>query len=451
VFDSVVVVDEVDRAWQRLRGAQIAGCDDAGLRELGVLLARVRGVLDVVDGALTRRAEELAAAGAGIDGRLFQRWHGARSDRGARQAVDRASVLGAVPELEAGVAAGEVGAAHADAVARAVAQVAPEVRGELFGAGAWLAGQARRSSPEELERSVRREAERLAELDSSDRLARQRERSGVRRWVDRDGMHQLRGEFDPERGARLWAALDAAIETVFHRAHPDEPGGRAPSGGRRHEQFGADALVELCTRTGAGGSQGAELVVLIDETSLRAGLEHAGTICETGSGVPLPVATIRKLLCEAVVYPLVLGGDGQVLDHGAGRRLASREQRRALRAMYRTCAWPGCTVRFANCHVHHTAPFAWNERTNLDELVPVCSHHHHQIHDLGWRLALDHERTVTLHAPDGRILERHPFTPAGRAAPGRAAPGRAAPGRAAPMARPAPVTAGRAPSPTCRE
>jgi YD repeat-containing protein len=402
-------MDELDRAWQRLRAAEVAACGDTDLRELGRLLARVRGVLDVVDGALTRRADELAALGAGIDGRMFQRWHGARSDRGARQAVDRAAVLGAVPELEAGVASGELGVAHADAVAKAVSQVAPEVRGELLGSGPWLAGQARRSSPEELERMVRREADRLADLDAVDRLARQRERSGVRRWVDRDGMHHLRAELDPERGARVWAALDAEIETVFRRAHPDEPSGRAPTGGLRHERFGADALVDLCTRTGSGGSQGAELVVLIDETSLRAGLEHSGTICETSSGVPLPVATIRKLLCEATIYPLVLGGDGCVLDHGAGRRLASREQRRALRAMYRTCAWPGCTVVFGSCHIHHVAPFAWNERTNLAELVPVCSHHHH-------------ERTVTLHAPDGRTVERRPFAPAGRAvgAPRRA-------------------------------
>jgi hypothetical protein len=413
--DEVDPADPVDLAWQRLRAAQIAACDDAGLRELGGLLARVRGALDVVDGALTRRADELAATGAGIDGRMFQRWHGARSDRGARQAVERAVVMGAVPELEAGVASGELGVAHADAVAKAVAQAAPEVREELLGSGPWLAGQAKRLSPEELERTVRREAERLAELDASERLARQRERSGVRRWVDRDGMRHLHAELDAERGARVWAALEAAIETVFHRAHPEDPAGRAPTGGLRHERFTADALVELCTRTGSSGVQGTELVVLIDETSLRAGLEHAGTICETGAGVPLPVATIRKLLCEATIYPLVLGGDGRVLDHGAGRRLASREQRRALRAMYRTCAWPGCTVTFGSCHIHHTAPFAWNERTNLAELVPVCSHHHHRIHDLGWHLALDHERAVSIHAPDGRIVERRRFSSDARA------------------------------------
>jgi hypothetical protein len=146
--------------------------------------------------------------------------------------------------------------------------------------------------------------------------------------------------------------------------------------------------------------------------------------------VSLPVAAVRKLLCEATVFPLVLGGDGRVLDHGAGRRLASPEQRRALRAMYRSCAWPGCAVRFSSCHVHHTVPFAWNERTVLDELVPVCSHHHHQIHDLGWHLAVDGERTVTIRGPDGRIVERQAFTPAGRAPTGRAPTGRACAGRA---------------------
>jgi hypothetical protein len=48
----------------------------------------------------------------------------------------------------------------------AVSQAAPEVREGMLGSGPWLAGQAKRSAPEERERTVRPEAERLGAAGS---------------------------------------------------------------------------------------------------------------------------------------------------------------------------------------------------------------------------------------------------------------------------------------------
>jgi hypothetical protein len=400
---------EIAEAVRALLALEAVSLDEAGLRDAGRALARVRGWLDGMDAALTRRAEALRQAGGGVDGRLFQRQHGARSDRGARAAVERAELLSVVPELAAAIETGAAGVAHADAVARALAGVDTDVRDEVLAASPWLARKAAGSSPEELERAVRREVRELRVADPAERLAQQRERSNVRRWIDVDGMHHLHAELDAERGARLFAALDAAVERAFHQAHPESVE-RAPSGGVARARLAADALVELCT-TSRGTPTGSELVVLIDYQSLMTGIDHAGGICETSSGVPLPVATARKLLCEADVMPVVLGGDGCVLDAGRRRRLATREQRRSLRAMHRTCAWPGCTTPFDACHVHHTEPWRGLGNTDLPLLAPVCSHHHHQIHDLGWHLTLDDHRNVTIHAPDGRTVEHRAFEP----------------------------------------
>ena len=95
---------------------------------------------------------------------------------------------------------------------------------------------------------------------------------------------------------------------------------------------------------------------------------------------------------------------GAVLDQGRGRRVASADQRRALRAMYRTCGFPDCTVRFADCEIHHV--IAWIRRrgpTDLDNLLPLCSRHHHDVHEGGWHLTLHPDRTITLHHPDGTL------------------------------------------------
>jgi len=199
----------------------VVGVADAGrVQEWGAALARVRGWLDGLDGLLTLRAQSLFVEGGPIDGRLFQREHGARSDRGARLAVERAVVLGEVPELASVVEWGRVGVAHADAVTQ----------------GVWLAREAGLRTPEQLERVVRREAELLSVGEEPvERLAQQRERSRVRRWVDREGMHHVHAELDAERGARVFRALDGVLEVVFRRAHPGVVG-RAPSAGVANER-----------------------------------------------------------------------------------------------------------------------------------------------------------------------------------------------------------------------
>ena len=141
--------------------------------------------------------------------------------------------------------------------------------------------------------------------------------------------------------------------------------------------------------------------MLIDYATLADGL-HPHSVCETSDGHPVPPETIRRLACDATILPTVLGTDGAVLDQGRGRRVATADQRRALRAMYRTCGYPGCTVRFGDCEIHHV--IAWIRQrgpTNLDNLLPLCARHHHDVHEGGWQLRLHPDRTITLHHPNG--------------------------------------------------
>ena len=94
-------------------------------------------------------------------------------------------------------------------------------------------------------------------------------------------------------------------------------------------------------------------MVLIDLDSLVGGA-HDDTLCRLADGSPIPVATARRLACEANLIPVVLDGAGQALDVGSASRLATWAQRRALRAMYATCTIPNCHVNFDRCQIHHT-------------------------------------------------------------------------------------------------
>ena len=59
---------------------------------------------------------------------------------------------------------------------------------------------------------------------------------------------------------------------------------------------------------------------------------------------------------------VVLHAPGQ-LDLGRTSRLANRSQRRALRALYSTCAVPGCAARYDLCRLHHVV---WWEHGGAD-------------------------------------------------------------------------------------
>ena len=89
-------------------------------------------------------------------------------------------------------------------------------------------------------------------------------------------------------------------------------------------------------------------------------------------------------------------------------RLASRAQRRALRALYPTCAIPGCAVHYDRCKVHHIIWWRNGGRTDLDNLLPVCAHHHTKIHDHDWNLTLGPNNQLTIRFPDGTIHNTGP-------------------------------------------
>ena len=149
----------------------------------------------------------------------------------------------------------------------------------------------------------------------------------------------------------------------------------------------------------------AEILVTVDLETLQSGV-HGESVRRTSIGADLPVDVIRRMACEAAIVPVVLNGHGVVVDIGRARRLATRAQRQAIFAMHRTCAMPECSVRVSVCVPHHIDYWENGGRTDLANLVPLCSRHHHAVHEGGWKLTLSRDRTVTVTFPDGRSMSR---------------------------------------------
>ncbi len=176
---------------------------------------------------------------------------------------------------------------------------------------------------------------------------------------------------------------------------------------RRNQQTGTktswdrltvDALVETVSAT--GGKVRTGMVVHVDLATLTGG-RHTTTLCETDSGVPLPVDTVRRMACDADIIPVVLDGNSVVLDQGRVKRLATYEQRVAIEATQTTCSHPDCTVTIDDCRIHHLTPWRLGGRTDLADLAPVCEPHHHLIHEGGWTLTITPDRVATWTRPDG--------------------------------------------------
>ncbi len=131
----------------------------------------------------------------------------------------------------------------------------------------------------------------------------------------------------------------------------------------------------------------------------------------------IPVSLPRQVLLDVLGMrdpDVVVVANGVVLyapgetNLGRSTRLANRAQRRALRGLYATCAVPGCSVHYDRCKLHHVIWWSNGGRTDLDNLLPVCAHHHTKIHDHGWTVALGANRELTITTPNGQVMRTGP-------------------------------------------
>jgi hypothetical protein len=386
---------------ERLQATDVSMLDAGGVTARLRDLERLRGFVAETEHALARRANALAESGVGAPaGELLGRV-GHCSPRQAERTSRRAEALGSLPAVAEQLGRGRIGTEHADTLANATHRLDRQQRERLISLDDELARTAAASTPSQFRRFVERVVDQLAANDGIERALRQRRAAHLTKGInDETGMYWLRAELDPERGARLFRAIDAESAAVASGCGPDEPIDRG--------HVAAQALVQLATSANRSKRPGkVELLALVDVDTLTSGLSE-GSTCELSDGTSVPVATMRRLACDAHILPVVLNGDGVALDVGRSRRLATDDQRRALRAMYRTCGIGECDVPFEQCEIHHLDEWdAHQGETNLDRLIPGCSRHHHLAHEGGWQLELaagTRELTITL--PDGTIHRR---------------------------------------------
>jgi Domain of unknown function (DUF222)/HNH endonuclease len=403
----------------------LASLDSA---EAGRVLGRlkvVRGFLDAYEARLTAHLGRLAADGLGAPAADVHTRCGGISAKDARRRERRAEALEAAPALAERLAGGEVSAAHADAFADATWRLDEATRQAFVDQQEGLAAEAATMTPEEFARTCRQAVRRVERDGGVERDRRQRRETRLTTRVDLDGMYVLDARLHPEMGQVVFNALEVRTASLV------------AAGGDRtvdRSRVRAEALAELVSGArGATRPAEAEIRLHVDAAAL-VDPDREPVTCEYEDGTPLPISTARRFACNGRIVPLVIDTRGVVLQAGREQRLANGHQRRALRAMHRRCAFEGCDVPFARCEIHHLHPFELGGHTDLENLVPLCSRHHHLIHEPGWDHHLAPDRTLTIRAPDGR---RHHHCPTSGELFGADRPG----------AAPSPPHPGRTPSP----
>ncbi|MFM8529669.1 MAG: HNH endonuclease signature motif containing protein [Ilumatobacteraceae bacterium] len=107
-------------------------------------------------------------------------------------------------------------------------------------------------------------------------------------------------------------------------------------------------------------------------------LTHIADLVDAATS--MSVSEFGRLVKETA-ESVVLDGRSVPIDVGRAKRLATAHQRQALEAVHTTCAVPECDVRFDRCHIHHIHHWEHGGTTDLANMIPLCSKHHHAVHE----------------------------------------------------------------------
>jgi hypothetical protein len=230
------------------------------------------------------------------------------------------------------------------------------------------------------------------------------ERRSLTVWRDdARGVLRLTVEVPIEEGQLIVRALDYAVASgdVSTDIDPDV----TESKGTAWCAQQADALVAVAKAyLGGGDEQGSatadhyQVVVHADATALTGG---------TGRS-ELPRDTLERLLCDCSIVTVAEDASGNPLDVGRKQRTVSTPLRRALFARDRGCTFPGCH-RKRYLDGHHVRHWLHGGETSADNMTLLCTHHHRQLHEGGFRVVREESGALRFVTGDGRSIPRNGY------------------------------------------
>ena len=214
---------------------------------------------------------------------------------------------------------------------------------------------------------------------------------------DDDGRYHVRGEFDPDHGRVIDAALSECRDALFHA-------------GQRDVSW-SDALVELAER-----SIDHQTAPRRDKFRVNWFVDPTDPVpARWTDGIAIPDWLREHLLCDGTVSPTFTASGRPVSVGRSVRDLPDRTRRLVLRRDGK-CRVPSCTqTRWLQVHhVVHQAAGGGHDTANL---VALCPHDHRLHHrgQLGIAGNADDPDGLVFTDADGRVIDpaAHPTKPTG--------------------------------------
>ena len=374
--------------------------DEAALARLVGCVRRAESAIATMLALVGERASALAETGDGPPARELLLADG-RWVKGRRAGIEaaRAELFALYPEASELQRSARIGVGHVDVLARRLLRLTAEQRNRIDSAE--LLAWAERVPVDTFARRVGlvvaavettpkpNDVDGADGVDDSEEAVAdaRREASMFRHWFNTDtGMGHFYGSLDPERYEALAAAVDA---------HTRRLADQAPERTEKNANLAAAALVDLVTsagetRAGRGSRRQPHVTVVMGPDG-----------AQTGNGYPLGTDALHRLLCDAVTQTVTLDDAGVPINVGRRHRTATANQWTAIRAVHHSCAWHLCDRPLSWCQIHHIHEWENGGSTDLHNLVPLCTDHHHRVHEGGWSLELQPDRSLRITRPNG--------------------------------------------------
>ncbi len=174
----------------------------------------------------------------------------------------------------------------------------------------------------------------------------------------------------------------------------------------------ADALRDLCAEDLSAAASDASApdasIVVVHTPAAAVGRdadtegEHPGSA--TIDGRPIDSDALHRLLCDTRIEFSIDEPDGRTVGIGrAGRTVPYWLRRRVAARDHGHCRWPGCCRPIR--HLHHMRHWSRGGPTNSSNLMGLCWHHHHLLHEGGWNASGDADCEILIRGPFGHTVQ----------------------------------------------
>ena len=419
----VALESAVQRMATSVSGDDLAWAADDEIAETLLVLVDLTRRLDALKGDVAARVtggNTFAEAGF----RTASAWLRARTNESfasVKRTLEAGDWLGAVPVMGAAWRDGSVSRAHVAALVEAHTRF-PRCSAGLSQIEAELTAVACDLDPKTFSRIL---MTKLHEIDPDaidDAEAKRRRRDvGLHVSTTIDGFVAVNGLLTPEVGQQLINSLAAASDALRRKGieDPSDDTDAPPQVEQPLSKRNLDALAYILDAAAAatgdfklpdvGGARPVVQVTIDSESLIAHGASAPGWITSlTGQTLtPVSAAAVRRLACDSVRQILLLDSRGHLDAISALERVVPLPMRKTITIRdHGRCRFPGC--RHAIREVHHITYWQHGGKTTTDNLVGLCSHHHHLVHDKGWTLSGDPNHKLTFTDPTKREWHSDP-------------------------------------------